>query len=204
MTERKRATGFALLDAAFAADAKFVKLARRAASPHDYAAAVGVYFLLLGDARRGKSPAVDWDDYEEYAWEIAELKQAKLLLPDGFDPDVFERWAPAYRSVAERAGTVGYAGVPSNGAEHAVGYGGVPSGTKRYDISGLVLSTPEGKSEGEGGLEGEGAGKGATTFMGFRSKPGFHDGHHGPSCLVCASMIEEGRAVNPPKQKESP
>lgn len=142
MSERKRATGFVLMDAAFAADAKFVRLARKATSPHDYAAAVGVFWLLLGDARRAKSPVVDWDDYEEYDQEIDQLKAAHLLQEDGFDPEVFERWAPAYRSVSERTG----------GTD---GYGRVPSGTKSTNTSGQVKSGPF-SSNGVGGVgEGE-------------------------------------------------
>ena len=116
MTQRKRATGFALMDTAFAADAKFVRLARKAPSEIAFATAVGVYWLILADARRARNAAVSWDDYTEYADQIALLKDARLLTPTGFDPATFDRWAPAYKSPwdKERTGTQGDAEVPES------------------------------------------------------------------------------------------
>ena len=113
MTQRKRATGFALMDTAFAADAKFVRLARKAPSEVAFATAVGVYWLILADARRARSPEVNWDDYTEYTEQIALLKDAKLLTSKGFDPKTFDRWAPAYKSPWDkvRTGTQGDAEV---------------------------------------------------------------------------------------------
>lgn len=114
MTQRKRATGFALMDTAFAADSKFVRLSRRAHTPTDYAAAVGVYWLILADARRNRDRCVNWDDFSEYPDEIAALKDVGLLGDDGFNGPSFERWAPAYKSPwdAQRNGTQGNAEVP--------------------------------------------------------------------------------------------
>jgi len=111
MTQRKRATGFALMDTAFSADAKFLRLARQAPGTSAYAAAVGVYWLLVADARRNRDRVINWDDYTEYAAEIAALKEAKLLVDDGFAEEAFERWAPAYKSPYDRVrnATQGYA-----------------------------------------------------------------------------------------------
>lgn len=111
MTQRKRATGFALMDTAFSADAKFLRLARQAPNTSAYAAAVGVYWLLVADARRNRDRIINWDDYTEYAVEIAALKEAKLLVSDGFAEEAFDRWAPAYKSPydRERNATQGYA-----------------------------------------------------------------------------------------------
>lgn len=111
MSERKRATGFVLMDAAFTADAKFVRLARLVPDPVDYAACVGVFWMLLADCRRAKSPEVDWDDYPEFTEQIGRLRQARLLDDTGFEPEPFQRWAPAYRTPRERTGTNGYATV---------------------------------------------------------------------------------------------
>lgn len=111
MTQRKRATGFVLMDAAFTADAKFVRLARQIPDPVEYAACVGVFWMLLADCRRAKSPEVDWDDYTDYSEQIDRLRAALLLTDTGFDPEPFERWAPAYRAPGERKGTGGYATV---------------------------------------------------------------------------------------------
>lgn len=150
MTERKRASGFVLMDAAFTSDAKFVRLARQADDPHDYATSVGVWWILLADCRRAKSPIVDWDDYTEYAEPIEKLKAAKLLNEGGFDPEPFERWAPAYRSVSERtAGTKGY--------------GEIRSGTESTNTSGQVISNQV-TSNGVGG-PGEGDEPPPRTFM---------------------------------------
>lgn len=98
MTQRKRATGFALMDTAFAADPKFARLSRRSDTPQDYAAAVGVYWLLLADARRNRDRCVNWADFDEYPHEIAALKAVGLLSEDGFNGPSFDRWAPAYKS----------------------------------------------------------------------------------------------------------
>ena len=149
MTERKRATGFALMDTAFTADAKFVRLARYVPDPIPFAAAVGVYWLLLADARRAREPEIDWDDYSEYVEQIGQLQKAKLLTADGFEPIPFARWAPAYRSVPERT-------------PNTKGNGGVRKGTESTLTSDQFISTPNGV-----GGAGEG---GSGNFMGFRPK----------------------------------
>jgi hypothetical protein len=166
VTERKRATGFVLMDAAFLSDAKFRRLERTAESPHDFAAAVGVFWMLLGDARRGKSPEVDWDDYEEYAAEIAQLRSAHLLQEGGFDPEVFERWAPAYRSKWDEQWV--RSGTERNGE--------VRTSTEITDTSGQVSSSLVTSNERNGNAR--------ASFMGWKPKQ-THDGHHGASCLVC-------------------
>jgi hypothetical protein len=120
MSERKRARGFALMDASFAADAKFLRLSRRASSPSEFAAAVGVFWLILADCRRAASAEVAWDDYDEYSAEIALLKDAKLLLPNGFAQPAFDRWAPAYKSPWDvRRGTQGNEEVPKDTQQDA-------------------------------------------------------------------------------------
>lgn len=127
MSQRKRATGFALMDTAFAADSKFLRLARNAKTPTDFAAAVGVFWLLLAESRRARTREVDWDDFSEYADQIAALQDAKLLVNDGFESVAFDRWAPAYRSPADAArGT-------QDDAE-------VRKGTPGYGISALLSS----------------------------------------------------------------
>jgi hypothetical protein len=167
MTERKRASGFVLMDAAFTADAKFVRLARLT-TPVEFAACVGVWWMLLADCRRGKSPDVDWDDYTEYAEQIDRLRTAKLLNEGGFDPESFSRWAPAYRSVSER----------TRGTE---GNGEVRSGTESTEstlTSGQVISGQVLPTDGTRARE---------AFMGFKPKPGLHDGSH-PDCRVCEPL----------------
>ncbi len=187
MSERKRATGFVLMDAAFAADAKFLRLYRRADTPHDFAAAVGVFWLLLGDARRGKSPVIDWDDYEDYAPEVVSLKAVHLLKEDGFDPEVFDRWSPAYRSVSERTGGT-------------VGYGGVRNDTESTLTSGQV-SSGQVSSNGVGGV-GEGTPQSFMRYPPRKSNyerlPGeavrlVHDGTHrdADKCGVCHPLPRE-------------
>jgi hypothetical protein len=98
MSQRKRANGFALVDAAFPADRKFLRLHRLCANAVDYAACVGVFFLILADARRERSAEIDFDEYSEYASQVALLQEVRLLREDGFDPETFAAWAPAYRS----------------------------------------------------------------------------------------------------------
>jgi hypothetical protein len=187
MAERKRAIGFALMDTAFAADAKFVRLARRAATPVDFAAAVGVFWLILADARRAKSPVVNWEDYEEYPDQIAALKDAKLLVQEGFEAETFERWAPAYHSPYDR----------TRGTQ---GDGGVRKGTQEYAVSTPINSTPI--TNGVGGV-GEGE---PQSFMRYpERKPPYqlapgeaarvvHDGTHkdADKCIVCQPPIREG------------
>jgi hypothetical protein len=109
VTERKRASHFALMDTAFAADRKFIRLARKASIPIEYAAAVGVFWLLLADARRSKSPDVDWSEYDEYVPQIQLLRQVGLLDDNGFPPGPFNKWAPVYKSPSDaaRGGTQG-------------------------------------------------------------------------------------------------
>jgi hypothetical protein len=139
MSERKRAHGFALMDTAFAADPKFVRLQRKAKSPSDYAAAVGVFWMVLADCRRAKSPEVVWADYEEYATELDLLKEARLLLPNGFAQPAFDRWAPAYKSPWDvRRGTQGNAEVHKD--------------TQQDATSALLASTHISSTNEEGGV----------------------------------------------------
>ena len=161
MTQRKKATHFALMDSAFTADRKFIRLATRASIPIEYAAAVGVYWLLLADCRRSKSPVIDWDDYAEYAPQIDLLKSVGLLEDDGFPPDPFEKWAPRYKSPADarRTGTQGNDGV-RNGTQ------GNPTSIQ---LGSSHLSSEGGPGETEQGIWG---GKGS------------HYGQH-PDCGVC-------------------
>ena len=135
MTQRKRATHFALMDTAFAADRKFVRLARKATIPIEYAAAVGVFWMLLADARRSKSPTIDWSDYEEYEPQIRLLQEVGLLSDNGFPPGPFDKWAPAYKSPADTQR-----------------YAEVRKGTHRNDVSVQFSSIPEGGVGGEQGL----------------------------------------------------
>ncbi len=181
MTQRKRAIGFALMDTAFAADAKFVRLARKAENEVAFAASVGVFWLILADARRARSCVVNWEDYTEYTDQIAALKDAKLLTTNGFDDVTFDRWAPAYKSPNER--TTPYHRVPNvpdrtNGvgdSEHEA-YPDVPNGTPGTEstvTSTQIYSDQEpiaSKTANEPGV------------WGGRS---VHDGRHGIGCAVC-------------------
>jgi hypothetical protein len=154
---RKRASHFALMDTAFTSDRKFIRLARKASIPIEYAAAVGVYWLLLADARRSKCPDVDWSDWEEYGPQIELLREVGLLTETGFPPDPFEAWAPAYRS-------------PSDANRGTQGNGQVRNGTHRNDVSIQFNSVRGVGGPGEAGLwNGHGA----------------HDGRHGETCGVC-------------------
>lgn len=157
MTERKRATHYALMDSAFAADRKFVRLARKATIPIEYAAAVGVYWLLLADARRSKSPEIDWSEYDEYGPQIDLLREVGLLNDDGFPPGPFEKYAPAYRS-------------PFDGTRGTKGDTSVRKGTQSNATS-IQFGSPQ-FSEG-------GAGGDRPTPI-DRS----HRGQH-PDCFVC-------------------
>jgi hypothetical protein len=210
MTQRKRATGFALMDTAFAADAKFVRLARKASNPTEFAAAVGVFWLMLADARRARSAIVHWEDYTEYAEQIDALKDAKLLTTNGFIDETFDNWAPAYKAPPERTrayptvpdGTPPYPSVSSNGqtlsTERTQPYPDVTpvrSGTESTVTSPHISSSQDQKVSSEK----------AENFMGFRPKEpgvwggaGTHDGRHGESCQVCAPL----RAT--PSQSEVP
>jgi hypothetical protein len=163
MSARKRASGFALMDAAWPADRKFVRLAARASIPIEFAAAVGVYWLVLADARRSKSPDVDWSDYEEYGPQIQLLQSVGLLTDTGFAPDVFEKWAPAYRS-------------PYDATRGTQGNGRVHNGTQRNATSVQFNSVQGDGGPGEGGAP--------QNFMGWGGKH-THDGRHGRSCMVC-------------------
>jgi hypothetical protein len=91
-----------LADAAFAADPKFLRLARNSPTPAAYAAAVGVFWLVLADARRARSPNVNWDDYEDYAEQITMLQGVRLLTKTGFQAVPFEKYAPVYQSPFDR------------------------------------------------------------------------------------------------------
>jgi hypothetical protein len=133
VTERKRATHFALMDTAFPADRKFVRLAARATIPVEYAAAVGVYWLILADCRRSKSGIVDWTEYAEYEPQIALLQSVGLLNENGFPQTSFDRWAPAYQSpwdATRRKGTQGNAtSIQVNSVQGVEGMGeGGPKG----------------------------------------------------------------------------
>lgn len=184
MTQRKRATGFALMDTAFAADAKFVRLARKASDEVAFAASVGVYWLMLADARRARSAVVHWEDYTEYTEQIAALKDARLLDVNGFPGGSFDNWAPAYKAPTER--TRPSPNVPDGTAdkgdsEHEA-YPSVPDGhggTQSTVTSPHIYSDKKVTSEN------------SDNFMGWRGK-GLHDGHHGPECSVCAPLLPKG------------
>ena len=148
MSERKRDVRFALMDAAFAADRKFVRLARLVSEPTQFAAAVGVFWLVLADARRARSAEVDWSEYEEYASQVALLQECRLLTETGFDPETFDKWAPAYRSPWDEQRV-------RNGTQR---YGQLRSTT---DTSIQVIS-----NGGESVREGEQP----ATFMGFKHR----------------------------------
>lgn len=166
MTARKRATHYALMDAAFAADRKFVRLARKASIPIEYAAAVGVFWLILADCRRSKSPEVDWSEYEEYEPQIELLREVGLLDENGFPPDPFDKWAPAYKS-------------PWDANRGTKGNTGVRNGT-RSDATSVQFSSVQ-FSEG---------GPGETApIQGSFGGHGTHDGRHGPTCSVCAPLL---------------
>ena len=162
MSERKRATHYALMDSAFAADRKFVRLARKATIPIEYAAAVGVFWLLLADCRRSKSPDVDWDEYAEYQPQIDLLQEVGLLGDNGFPPGPFEKWAPAYKS-------------PFDTARGTQGNTGVRKGT-RSDATSVQFSSIPGGGAGEGP---------PPPLQGVWGGAGSHDGRHGHKCAAC-------------------
>jgi hypothetical protein len=174
MTQRKRATGFALMDTAFAADAKFVRLARKAPNEVAFAASVGVFWLMLADARRARSAVVHWDDYTEYTDQIAALKDAGLLTVNGFAAETFDNWAPAYKAPSDR--TRAYPTVPdrtaTNGSSEHGAYPSVPDGTGGTQST---VTSPPINSDKKVSSE---------NFMGWRGK-GLHDGRHRKSCGVC-------------------
>lgn len=189
MTQRKRATGFALMDTAFAADAKFVRLARKAPNEVAFAASVGVYWLMLADARRARSAIVHWEDYTEYVDQIAALKDAKLLDVNGFPGESFDNWAPAYKAPTER--TRPSSNVPDGTAdkgdsEHGAyptvpnGNGGTQSTITSPHINSDHLPTNKVTSEKP------------DTFMSWGGK-GLHDGRHGKGCSVCAPLLVEAK-----------
>lgn len=99
---RKRTGNFALLDTAFLADPKFMRLSRRTADPVAFAGCLGVFLMLLTHCRRQKSPVIRWDDWEEYAAQVALLQATGVLTDTGFDPASFEKWAPVYQSPSDR------------------------------------------------------------------------------------------------------
>ncbi|MCA1570864.1 MAG: hypothetical protein LC798_11205 [Chloroflexi bacterium] len=193
MTQRKRATGFALMDTAFAADAKFVRLARKAPNEVAFAACVGVYWLILADARRARSAVVNWEDYTEYTEQIAALKDAKLLTVNGFEGEAFDNWAPAYKApatVPDR--TQPYPTVPnrtddSGDSEHGA-YPNVPDGnggtqstvTSTHITSNQVQPTKETRARDDA----------PQVFMSLRPKATTHMGQH-PDCLVCAPLQKQ-------------
>jgi len=183
MSERKRAVGFALMDTAFTADAKFVRLARKAATPTAFLAAVGAFWLILADARRAKDATVNWDDYEEYAEQIVALKEVKLLNVNGFDGPTFDRWAPAYRVPAR---TQAYPNVPNRppdkgGSEHGA-YPSVPDGTAGTQST---LTSTHINSTQTNDKDARARTDNPPAFMGYRPKPGSHEGQHSAECMVC-------------------
>lgn len=188
MTQRKRATGFALMDTAFAADAKFVRLARKAPNEVAFAASVGVFWLILADARRARSAIIHWEDYTEYADQIASLKEAKLLTTNGFLDETFDNWAPAYKSVPER--TRSYPTVPErigdNGVSEHGAYPTVPDGNAGTEST---VTSPLIKSDHLTSPPTKDARPKADNFMGWGGK-GLHDGRHGPECSVCAPLLQ--------------
>jgi hypothetical protein len=112
MAERPRDARFALINVAFLADPKFVKLAR-STSRERFNAAVGLWLQLLCAARAGRSPRIQWDDWPDDGEVIADLRGARLLTEEGFDPESFDTWAPkkTYPSDALRKPTQGYTGL---------------------------------------------------------------------------------------------
>jgi len=165
MTERKRATHYALMDSAFSADRKFVRLARKASIPIEFAAAVGVYWILLADCRRSKSPDVDWDDYEEYQPQVELLRSVGLLTPTGFPADAFSKWAPAYKSPWDTKRNTG-----------------VRNGT-HGDATSVQFSSVH-------GVGGPGGGESKPFMRSPRGpKAGSHEGQHGKGCAVCAPLL---------------
>jgi hypothetical protein len=180
VSTRKRDVRFALMDAAFAADRKFVRLARLVSDPTEFAAAVGVFWLVLADARRARSPEIDWTEYEEYTTQLALLKECRLLTDTGFEPGTFERWAPAYRSPWDEKW--------------------VRSGTERYGSQRTTTDTSTHINSTLTNVNGNAREEQADTFMGWRPKDpeggaglwhgkGTHDGRHGQECGVCAPLL---------------
>lgn len=172
------------MDTAFAADAKFVRLARKAPNEVAFAASVGVFWLILADARRARSALVNWEDYTEYTEQIAALKDAKLLTVNGFAGETFDNWAPAYK-VPNR--TQPYPMVPdrtqdSPDSEHGA-YPTVPNGiggtqstlTSPHINSPQVPPTKEARARDD-------------SFMTWGGK-GLHDGRHGQQCNVCRPLV---------------
>jgi hypothetical protein len=110
MTERPRDARFALINVAFLADPKFVRLARNL-SRERFNEAVGVWIQLLCAARQAKHPAIDWEDWADDTQAIADLRQARLLNVHGFDQETFDAWGPkrTYPSDLLRKATQDYA-----------------------------------------------------------------------------------------------
>jgi hypothetical protein len=173
MTERKRANGFALMDSAFAADPKFLKLYRLAPTPTDYAAAVGVFWLILADCRRAKEAAVNWEDYPEYQEQVALLKESRLFTDSGFSDRSFTKYAPAYRSRSER--TVSYPSVP-DGSE----------GTESTDTSVQFSSVLPTHLPTNGSTT-----PSSQSFIRMPSQEDkSHHGQHGQTCGVCFPPVQ--------------
>ena len=171
MSQRKRATGFALMDTAFAADAKFVRLARKAADEVAFAASVGVYWLMLADARRARSAIVHWEDYTEYSEQIVALKDAKLLTVNGFPDGSFDNWAPAYKAPSDR--TRPDPNVPDRTADKPTSERrAYPSVPDRNGSTKTTVTSPHISSDHLNGVVG-GVGEGGvrpTSLMGWAPK----------------------------------
>ena len=128
------------MDTAFAADAKFVRLARKSLSEVAFAASVGVFWMILADARRSRCATINWDDYTEYAEQIAALQDAKLLTSDGFEEATFDNWAPAYKAPWDKDRTVG-TGDDAEVRKGTQGYAKGTQGTQSTLTSTLLTST---------------------------------------------------------------
>ena len=177
MAERPRDARFALINVAFLADPKFVRLAR-STTRERFNAAIGVWLQLLCAARSSRSAAVDWDDWTDDAEAIEDLRTARLLTSEGFDAESFDTWAPkkTYPSDTLRGTTQRYTGLrnaTTPSLSHSLSNG---KEVERDAAEGSVVMRSDGLPSG--------------NVMGWRPKSGLHDGHHGPECLVCHPRVK--------------
>jgi hypothetical protein len=90
---RRQAVAFFLGDAAFMADSKFLRLARRLPDDDDFNSAVGAFFRALAAARRNGKPELD-AFAETGSRFISDLMAVGLLCETGFNGGPFKDWAP--------------------------------------------------------------------------------------------------------------
>ena len=90
---RRQAVAFFLGDAAFMADSKFLRLARRLPDDDDFNSAVGAFFRALAAARRNGKPNLD-AQAETGSRFIPDLVAVGLLCETGFNGGPFKEWAP--------------------------------------------------------------------------------------------------------------